>query len=162
MPSKDPKEQLTEAYELYADAIFRHCYFRIFHRDRARELMQDTFMKTWEYLSKGREIDNIRAFPYRVANNVIIDDVRKKKEVSLDAMMEAGFHPGFDASWDMKNKVDAWKVLSTFRRIEKDYRDVLIMRHVDGLRPSEIAEILETSNVVSVRIHRACNSSKLI
>jgi len=155
-PDQDIDAIFNEAYELYADAIFRHCYFRVFDRDRARDLMQDTFMKTWEYMNKGEQIDNIRAFLYRVANNLVIDDVRKKKEASLDTMMEAGFNPGVDASVEMKAKVDEWKVLSTFHKIDKHYREVLVMRHVDGLSPSEIAEITgESTNVISVRLHRA-------
>ena len=151
----DIEKIFNDAYEAYADAIFRHCYFRVFDRDRARDLMQDAFVRTWEYLMKGEQIDNIRAFLYRVANNLVIDDVRKKKEASLDSLMEAGFNPGFDGSQEMKNKVDEWKVLSTFKKIEKHYREVLIMRHIDGLSPSEIAEITgESSNVISVRLHR--------
>lgn len=154
-PPEDPTDAFTEAYEAYADAIFRHCYFRVFNRDRAKELMQETFMKTWEYLSKGEKVDNIRAFLYKVANNLVIDEIRKKKEVSLDTLMETGYEPGFDGSSEMKSKVDQWKVLSTFHKIEKSYREVLIMRHVDGLSPSEIAEVTgESPNVISVRLHR--------
>ena len=157
----DPQAILTEAYDLYADAIFRHCYFRIFDRDRARELMQDTFVRTWEYLCKGEKIDNVRAFLYKVANNLVIDEVRKKKEMSLDSMMEAGFNPGYDASNDMKAKVDESRVLATFKKLEKHYREVLIMRHVDGLTPSEIADITgESANVISVRLHRGLQQLK--
>jgi len=154
-PKEDPTQAFTEAYDAYADAIFRHCYFRVFNRDRAKELMQETFMKTWEYLQKGEKVDNIRAFLYKVANNLVIDEIRKKKEVSLDSLLEAGYEPGIDASQEMKSKVDQWKVLSTFHKIEKSYRDVLVMRHVDGLSPSEIAEVTgESTNVISVRLHR--------
>jgi RNA polymerase sigma factor (sigma-70 family) len=39
-----------------------------------------------------------------------------------------------------------------------EYRLPLIMRHIDGLTPGEIAEALGLSeNVVSVRINRAIN-----
>lgn len=153
--SDDPETLLTEAYELYADAIFRYCFFRIFRRDRANELMQDTFMKTWEYLCKGEEVENIRAFLYKVASNLIVDEVRKKKEISLDALMEKGFDPGFDGTKVMKNKVDQWKVMEAMQSIDEKYRDVVLMRHVEGFTPAEIAEMLgESANVVSVRLHR--------
>ena len=75
------------------DAIFRHCYFRVFDRERARDLVQETFLKTWEYLTRGHDIENIRAFLYRVATNLIIDDSRRKKEISLEQLSESGFDP---------------------------------------------------------------------
>lgn len=89
----DPSAAIEAAYEAYADAIFRHCYFRVFNRELGKELMQETFLRVFEYLSKGNTVDNMRAFLYRVANNLIIDNVRRKKELSLDALNEQGFDP---------------------------------------------------------------------
>lgn len=160
--SSDPEAIFTEAYDEYADAIFRHCYFRLLNRERAKELMQDAFLKTWEYLKGGHDIENIRAFLYKVANNLIIDHVRKKKEMSLDALMEQGFDPGVDGAHDMAVRVDEWKILETMSQLEPTQRDVLIMRHIDGLQPAEIAAITgESANVISVRIHRATEKLRI-
>ena len=77
-------EQLFfEAYEAYADAIFRHCYFRLNDRELAKDMMQEAFTRTWEYVQNGNNPTNIRAFIYRVASNLIIDHYRKKKSYSL-------------------------------------------------------------------------------
>ena len=40
------------------------------------------FTKTWEYLANGKNIDNIRAFVYRTANNLIIDRAERKRSLS--------------------------------------------------------------------------------
>src|SRR6266568_8175773 len=42
---QNPEEMFLEIYEAHADAIFRHCYFRVSDRDRAKELTQESFMK---------------------------------------------------------------------------------------------------------------------
>ena len=76
------------AYDKYADAIYRHCFFRVFSKEKAEELTQETFMRTWQYLEDGKEVLNLRAFLYRVANNLIIDHSRKKKEERLDNFHE--------------------------------------------------------------------------
>ena len=76
-------EAFTKAYDELSDAIFRHCWFRIGDRERAKDLMQETFTKSWQYISRGEKVDNLKAFLYRVANNLIIDEYRKKKELSL-------------------------------------------------------------------------------
>jgi RNA polymerase sigma-70 factor (ECF subfamily) len=148
------------AYEQHADAIFRHCFFRIHHRERAQELMQDTFAKTWKYLAKGKTVLNIRAFLYKTANNLVIDEVRQKKRrptSSLDELQEQGFDVGNDDDAEaMKQHIDAQKIMEVLKEVKQPYQDVLIMRHIDGLSPAEIAEIKgESANVISVRINRA-------
>src|SRR3989338_4735544 len=101
------QDEFLQAYEAYNDAIFRYCYFRVYDRERARELSQETFMKAWEYLSRtGKKIENLRAFLYKIATNLIIDNSRQKgkKTVSLDQLHEEGFDPGDDRTEDWKNK----------------------------------------------------------
>src|SRR3989344_9327840 len=90
------EDLFAEAYEQYANEIFRHCYYRAHDRERALELMQETFMRTWEYIAAGHDIDNVRAFLYRSASNLVINDARRKKlrkEESLEQMQE---ETGFD------------------------------------------------------------------
>ena len=75
------------AFEENADALFRHASYRVSDRERARDLTQDTFLKTWDYLSGGGEIRNFKSFLYRTMHNLIIDEYRKKKSSSLDALL---------------------------------------------------------------------------
>lgn len=150
------EQQFLHAYEVYGDAIFRHCYFRVFRRNRAQELAQETFTRTWEYLASGKNIDNIRAFLYRVANNLVIDEARRRKEASLDAMQETGFDPRSGGGVErLSDRTDGAFAREKLYRIDPKYRDVIIMRYIDDLQPKEIAKITgESENVVSVRIHR--------
>ena len=53
--------------------------------------MQEAYCRTWKYLTEGHQIDNIRAFVYRTAHNIIIDMAKKRASVSLDYLMEKGF-----------------------------------------------------------------------
>lgn len=148
-------DDFLRAYDQYADAIFRHCYYRVYDRERARELSQECFMKTWEYLSQGKEVQNLRAFLYRVANNLIIDSSRKKKESSLDAMMDEGFEP-MDGADKTAVAAEAGNMLALLDKLDEKYQDVVRMRYLDDLSPKEIALVLgESENVVSVRLHRA-------
>lgn len=126
--------------------------------ERAEELMQEAFMKTWIYISKGNDIENIRAFLYRVANNLIIDYSRRKKEDSLEVLMDA--HPDFEPSANpipqLQTTMDLESVLKEMRKLPPDVRQILTLRYIDDLDPKEIAEILKiTPNNASVRINRA-------
>lgn len=148
-------------YDKYAEAIYRHCYYRVFDHERARDFAQETFLRAWQYLSAGRPIRQIRPFLYRVANNLIIDESRKKQTVSLDLLREEGFDPPNADDRQIQVHADVALVRRVMSRLNGDEAEVLIMRFVDQLKPKEIAEILGvTANVVSVRIHRALETLK--
>src|SRR3989344_9078745 len=167
-PHNDIAQEFLAAYEQYADAIFRHCLFRVFDRDRAQELTQDTFLRTWEAIREGKEIHNLRAWLYRVANNLVIDEARRRKvrgpTASLDTLREeTGFDPGEDNRPELEARLEGQKVVALLAKLDAPYVEVLPLRYVEELDPREIAELLDvTSNVVSVRIHRGLKQLKAL
>ena len=154
-------DDFSDAYEEYKDAIFRHCYFHTFDREHAKDLLQETFVKTWEYMAAGNSIENMRAFLYKVATNLIINAARKKKTTSLENMQEQGFDPGEEDAGMHRDWVQEERVMTLLGKVEEPYRSAIAMRYVDGLLPAEIAEICgESPNVISVRIHRGLQQLK--
>ena len=152
----DIEKEFIEACEVHSDALFRYCFFKISDREIAKDLVQETFMKTWNYLAKGEKIGNIRAFFYKILSNLIIDEYRKKKAVSLDNLQEKiGFDLGFNEEETLEDKIDAEKALLSLNQIGESYRDIIVMRYIQELSIKEIAEIInESENTVSVKIHR--------
>jgi len=161
------EDAFNKAYDDYADALFRHCMFRLSHRERALELVQDTFMKAWNTVQKGTKIKNWRALLYRYLNNLIIDEYRKKKQTSLEGLLEKdGVSEGtfselnsgsLKAEIDrVDNELEAIALHNALGKLQDNYKQVIILRYIDGLRVKEVAHILkETQNVVSVRLSRA-------
>jgi len=119
-------------------------------------LVQETFSRFWLYLSEGKEVENSRAFLYRIATNLIIDESRKKRPISLDYLREEeGFDPKVDSHKATEAIIDLKDALKLFQELPEKYRDILVMRFVDELSPKEIAEITGLSeNAVSVRVNR--------
>lgn len=157
------EQQFLEAYNAYAEAIFKHCYYRLFNRDRAKELMQETFLRAWEQVTQGVPIRNLRALLYKIALNLVIDETRKKKMTSLDSLQEQGFDPGHSPEGKLINKLDADHLKTLVAQLEPDYQTVIMMRYIDELAVTEIAEILGiTANVASVRLHRGLAQLKKI
>lgn len=163
MKSSALEQEFLKTYEKEADAIYRYCYFRVYDKERGTDLMQEAFTKAWQYLSEGKEVKNIRALVYKIANNLIIDYVRKKKEASLEAMEENGFAPGARMNDMSDNYLDAKAAVEKLQLLEPQYREVVYMRYVENLTPREIAEILDESvNIISVRIHRGIKKLKQV
>lgn len=112
-------------------------------------------MKVWKYKTAGNEIDNLRALLYKTATNLIIDDSRKKKEMSLEQLQDEGMEPQYEQSSHIESNIEVKRVLKIMEQVDEKYRDVVIMRYIDDLKPEEIAEIVgESANNVSVRINR--------
>ncbi|HEY4505053.1 MAG TPA: RNA polymerase sigma factor [Candidatus Paceibacterota bacterium] len=155
MVGKNREQEFKEMFETSSDAIFRHIYMRVHERELARDLTQDSFTRLWQAMREGKEIENMRAFLYRIAHNIVIDYYRKKKDESLDALTEQGFDPVGETA----NAFMAGAEFAEFRRallrIPDNYRDAVTMRYVDEMFPEEIAGILGISpGAVSVRINR--------
>jgi len=156
------EERFLKAFEEYGDALFRHAFLRISDREKAIDVVHDTFTKVWTYVRNGHEIDQFRPFLYKVLNNLIIDTYRKAKEASLDALFEIdGVNEGSfeelseSTAESLAATLDGKKAFEMVGKLPDTYSEVIILTFVDGLGPKEISALLEESeNVVSVRLHR--------
>ncbi len=146
------------AYDQYADAIFRFLAMKISDREIARDLTQETFTRAWDFCVEGGEIREWKPFLYRTAYNLVVDSYRKKKSVSLDALIDDQGLAVPDESVSEKTTVmqaEMSRVRSAIGALDETYRDILILRYIDDLPPKDISRITGLSeNVVSVRIHR--------
>ncbi len=114
-------------------------------------------MKTWNYMNAGGDIGNIRAFLYKTAGNLVIDEYRRRKNnESLDTLSEeVGFDPSFDDTSRTMERMDGEKAIKLISKIPETYGEVIFMRYVQELTLSEIADITgELENTIAVRIHR--------
>jgi len=159
--NREVENQFLAAHDTFSDAIFRHCLFKVSDRELALDLTQEVFTRAWKYISGGNKVDNIKAFLYRVANNLVIDEYRKKKGVSLDRLMDDGFDVATGEEKRTMDIIDGRQAIALLEKIDEKYRQVILMRYVDGLLPKEIALILhESENSISVRINRGLKKAK--
>jgi len=165
---KERNKAFEDAFTAYGDELFRHAFFHLSDRERAVDLVQDTYLRSYEYAKEG-DIQNMRAFLYRTLRHLIIDEYRRKKSASLDAMLEKDEHAAdarvpakeHDALEAAMDRLDAARAVERLKDLSPEYAEVLALRYLDGLSPAEIANRLDvTQNLVSVRIHRALKSLK--
>lgn len=166
-------EQLfREAFERHSDELFRHAALRLSDRDRAVELTQECFLRAWKYAQRGEEIREIRPFLFKTLRNLIIDEYRKTKSFSLDAMVEdseggqiEAFLPRDDTNTleAALDRFESARAVEAILKLPDLYREVFMLRYVDNLTVSEIAGLIgESENVVSVRIHRGLKKLRTI
>ncbi len=156
------EERFLKAFDDYADALYRHAVIRVSDHERAIELVHDAFTKAWGYVRGGNVVETYRPFLYKILGNLIIDEYRRRRTESLDALLE---EEGMDSGRfsdlaegsleETLAALDAKRIIEVIGTMPLVYREILTLRYVDGLGPKEIAVLIEeTENVVSVRINR--------
>lgn len=158
------KAYFHSTYEEYADSLFRYSYFKLSDREKAKDIVQDTFIKFWEYLAADGEVQNVKAFLYKIATNSIIDHYRKHKSLSLDSLAEDGFDPADTEGYKkLLTDIDGKMAIELLNRVDPDDRDIMLMRYVEGLSVKEIADIIgDRENTVSVKIHRVLKELQVL
>ncbi|MEI6042300.1 MAG: RNA polymerase sigma factor [bacterium] len=149
------KEDFSKTYEEHSDAIFRYAYFKLSDTEKAKDVVQDTFVKFWEYISAESELQNVKALLYRIALNTIIDLYRKRKTFSLDTLAEDGFEPIYEPEKNEFERHESEAVLKAINELGEEDRNIMFMRYVEGLSFDDIAEVVgERSNTIAVKVHR--------
>ena len=152
------EEVIIRAYRDHEKELLRRSFSRLDNRELSDDLVQTTFLKTWEYLLEEKKIKHVRAFLFRILNNLIIDEYRKKKPVSLDVLQEAGFQIAFDDSDDLVNQADGKTAMLLIPLLKEKHRKVVSMRFEEEKTIQEIAEAtLQKHNTVVVQIRRGIN-----
>lgn len=167
MVTEELEKMFLDSYNSYSDEIFRFVLFKLSDREKAKDILQDVFMKTWLYISRGGKIDNMRAFLYRTAGNVVIDEYRRQsrrdsKQESLETLSEElGYDPGFDDTDSLIDKIDGEQAMKLIKELPEVYAEVLFLRFKENKSISEIAEITNRSdNTISVQINRGIKKLK--
>ncbi|MFA6251537.1 MAG: RNA polymerase sigma factor [Candidatus Paceibacterota bacterium] len=161
--NKENKDILNQAHQNFSKGLNSYAYFKIHNRTISTDLVQDTFIKTWSYLVRGGKIDIMKAFLYHILNNLIVDQYRKHKTLSLDDLMEKGFEPKaseFDPNFDI---LDGKTAQLMIKCLPDKYRKVMLMRYVQELTLKEISLITgKSKNNIAVQIHRGLEKLKLL
>lgn len=158
-------DQFMEYYERYNDDIFRFCMVKTKDRSLSLDITQETFMKFWEYIIKGSEIAQERPLLYRIANNLIIDFYRKKKDILSPDFTSSEFehYVHSDETDRQINKIDGEKIINLLHELPELTREIITLRFVNDFSISEIAKAVKRDNkTVSVYLHRGIKQLRKI
>lgn len=132
-----------ELYERYRQPLYRYCLARSSAPHEAEDLVSEVFLKAMESLPRYRDQGlPFIAFLYRVARNTAIDRTRKDKGSSLfDMAIEP--RSSVDVEGDAARASDMDAVLGALRKIKPEYREVILLRFVEGYSAADIAKLLD-------------------
>lgn len=148
----------------YQDRLFGTLYHMLGSVHDARDIAQEAFLSAYEKLGTFRQDASFYSWLFRIAYNAAVSSRRKTKRVtqSVDNQREQNGYdptderPDLDPSHRMQSTEDQTHVRNALNELASEYRDVLILKELEGLRYDEIADILDCPiGTVRSRIHRA-------
>jgi len=157
------EEIIIQAYQDHEKSLLRQAFFKLSDEDLSSDLVQTTFLKTWEYLLKEEKINHVKGFLFHILNNLIIDEYRREKNLSLDMLQEEGLQIVFDDSDRLINQADGKTAMLLIPLFKDKYRKVVSMRFEEESTIQEIAEATkQPKNTVVVQIHRGINELAIL
>ncbi len=149
------KEAYTDLYNSHANSIYRFVYFRVGSKEIAEDIMQETFLKFIDLVDLVR-VTNMRAYLYRIARNLISDSYRSKSKQEVVAIEAAYDVESVRGPESIEANVDLQMISKALKDVRPEWREIIILRHVESLSYKEIAQIMgKTSAYVRVNLHRA-------
>lgn len=134
------REALHFLYVRYAPDLLR--YVNSFVRDHheAEDITQNVFAKLITAIGKYEPTDvPFTAWILRVARNAALDHMRSRRAIPTDEVRAEDIgqaQVGLDRGRDLRHAL---------KRLPQDQQEVLVLRHIFGLSPVEIAETLGRS-----------------
>lgn len=158
------RKTYTEIYDKYVKKIYRFVLFKVSSIEIAEDLTSEVFMRGWQAFKENHDkIENIQAFLYQIARNLLADHYRHEAKAQLISVEYAP--PISDSKQDLEEmsfiQSDLDQVKAALANINDDYREVIVWYYLDELKVPEIAKILNKSEpAVRVLIHRALQALK--
>jgi RNA polymerase sigma-70 factor (ECF subfamily) len=134
------RDAMRLLYVRYADSIYGYVKSLVRDEHEAEDVTQQVFTKLMRIIGKYEQRDvPFAAWILRVAHNVAVDHLRRRRAVPVEEVRLA------DAAAEDLGRERAATFREALAELPKDQREVLVMRHVLGMSPTEIAERLHKS-----------------
>ncbi|KXH80841.1 RNA polymerase sigma factor SigW [Sporosarcina sp. HYO08] len=162
---KGDQDAFEEIVTLFQHRLYHLCYRMLGNAQEAEDIAQEAFVRAYMNIHSFDQKRKFSTWIYRIATNLCIDRIRKKKpDYYLDAEV-----PGTEGL-DMYSQLAAAgelpedevvkmetqeRIQYEINRLPDKYRSVIILRYIEELPLQEIADVLEMPlGTVKTRVHR--------
>lgn len=163
---KGNEESFLELVERFTTKIFNLAFRITRNAEDAQEVVQDVFLTLYQKSHTFAGKSAFSSWLYRIAVNAAFMHMRGRKR--HNALSIEDLSPNLRESWIGKDALShdinyistghelRSKLETAVSRLPEEYRDVFVLRDVDGLSNEETSEILAISvAAIKSRLHRA-------
>lgn len=141
MHAQATSRHFLDLYDRAFHDVYSYVASRMTDRGTAEDVTQEVFITGARHVARGGDVDI--AWLKTVARNKIIDHwrARAREDRKLALAYAAESSPVVDGD----EPGDAERVTQVLADLNPTYRAALVLRHLDGLSVSDVAEVLERS-----------------
>ncbi len=160
MDRTQPRDELTalvaDLFEQYHTAIFAYLYRLVGEREWAHDLTQEAFLRVFKARERLPQVDNRRAWVYRVASNTAFNALKRRRRFAWLPWRQTDDPAELSQPGPAQACQQRLAVERALAELPPHYRAPLLLYSHYGLSVREVAEALEISpGAVKTRLHRA-------
>jgi len=144
-------------YEEYFDRVYTFLLRRVRHKEEAKDLTQDIFVKVYKNWKQLEQAEQTSAYLFSIARNTLIDYYRKslaKDSLQLDETLETRADPFMSDQGFSEEQVKM--LYQSIELLPEQRREIIKLKKLQGYSTEEIAEQLSISKrTVENQIYRA-------
>lgn len=149
-------------YEKYIDQIYNYIYFRTSNVKDAEDICSRVFLRALRHIERYED----RGYPfsawlYRIAHNLVVNWYRDRERSDEISLADQYPPPRMDGVVEdrIEKENETEGLLSVIQGLPEDRKELLILKHVEGLTNTEIGEIMDrTEGAVKALYHRTLES----
>jgi RNA polymerase sigma-70 factor, ECF subfamily len=159
------EEQITQLFERLRDGVYRYVMTIVGSSGIAEEITQEAFIKLYSFTRNGGHVSHERAWVYRTAHNLAINEGCRKQitsaSVDWDWLSKVRPDPDPDPEQRVLQQEKYARLRATLNRLPAQQKQCILLR-VEGFGYSEIARILDVSkSTVGESLRRAMKRLKV-
>lgn len=141
--AKGDTRAFEELVRRYQQAVADLAWRFLGDASEARDIAQETFIRFYQAAERYRPERPLKAYLLRIAKNLCLDRLRKKKPTLADDLdVETRDVGPLDA---LINAERSRQVLGAVQSLPTSQRMAILLQHFEGLSYKETAEVMETT-----------------
>ena len=150
-------EAFGQLYDIFADRIYRHIYYRTSSVEDARDMTQEVFVRAWKNISRYRKTNTpFLGWLFTISHNLVIDYYRARKDYTYINDEITMDDPDKSPEKMLEARFTQQEIRQAILKLPYEQQQVILMSFIEGFDYSEIATALSKSEGnIRVIVHRA-------
>lgn len=151
----------TESYailvERYQKMVYNIAYRMLGDEDTAKDIAQESFISAFSGLRHFHNGSKFSTWLYSIVMNKCRDYLKSRKtHIPIEEIPEVVDHNRANPEEALREKQTMEEIQAALDAMPQDYREAIVLKHIEGLDYKEMEAILGVkANVLKVRTHRA-------
>lgn len=151
---KEAARAMEEIYERYSKLIYTYCVKFLNDEKIALDIFHDSFIKFYEAVKDGKQIEKINSYLARIARNMCINENKKRDNTNLQ-FDELLFNTE-NEQLNLEKKEINELLNQALERLPDEFKELIILKEFLDYKYKDIADLMDINmSLVRTRIYRA-------